>query len=495
MTTNLEYYRKQAKALLKAARNGDTAATERIRRYSGETALNTAQLTIAREQGFPSWTRFKQFILESRAHQPESIAAFLSAATSDLSKAEAMLAERPELASAGFYAALVLGDHAQVSGALDTDPQLALASGGPENVPPLVYVCFSRYGSPRSSRASDIAETARVLLRHGADPNTAFNDPQWPDNPLPCLYAATGLNNNPALAAALLDAGANPNDGESLYHSTERHDHLCLRLLLDRGAHPDDVNVLNHMLDREDAAGLRLLLEAGADPRRRNGRGQTPLHWAVWRRRSPRIVAMLLDHGAEIDAANSDGRTAYALAIESGQTATAALLTERGAATDLPPLDRYLAACAAASGDELEQLLRNPPTLELIEAEHHLLPDLAMSRGTTAVRALLAVGVPVDSRGENGGTALHWACWKGYADTVSVLLRYGASLTIEDTAFHATPAGWFAHGIHNSHERDADYPGVARELIAARAVIPAADLPTGNAEVNRLLRAAGYELV
>src|SRR3954452_13331529 len=67
VTTNLEYYRKQAKALLKAAKSGDSSAQERIRRYSPEhLALNAAQLTLAREQGFASWTRFKQYILQSR---------------------------------------------------------------------------------------------------------------------------------------------------------------------------------------------------------------------------------------------------------------------------------------------------------------------------------------------------------------------------------------------------------------------------------------------
>jgi hypothetical protein len=42
-----------------------------------------------------------------------------------------------------------------------------------------------------------------------------------PHNPLSCLYGAAGLNNNPALTLALLEAGANPNDGESFYHSTK----------------------------------------------------------------------------------------------------------------------------------------------------------------------------------------------------------------------------------------------------------------------------------
>ena len=48
---NLEYYRKQAKALLQAAQSGDSAALQRLK--TQETPkLHDAQLAIAREQGF-----------------------------------------------------------------------------------------------------------------------------------------------------------------------------------------------------------------------------------------------------------------------------------------------------------------------------------------------------------------------------------------------------------------------------------------------------------
>ncbi len=263
-----------------------------------------------------------------------------------------------------------------------------------------------------------------------------------------------------------------------------------MHLLLESGAKPDNVNIVNHVLDGEDEEGLRLLIDAGADLRARNGRHETPLHWAVWRRRSERIIATVLDHGADLDARRDDGRTAYALAIESGQPATAELLARRGATTNLPPIDRYLQACSAASGAELERLLREPG-IQVAAEEYRMLPDVASCHAVTAVPALLAAGVPVDARGEHGGTALHWACWKGYADIVKILLDRGTSLTIEDTAYHATPAGWFGHGIHNNGEGGGDYAEVARLLGAAGAEFAAADFPSGNQEVDRILREHG----
>src|ERR1039457_2917261 len=283
-----EYYRKQAKALLKAARSGDPASLERLSRHPtnydpAAPKLHDAQLTIAREQGFASWPRFRTFILQSGLDDQGLAATFIDTALSDLRQAEEILAAHPQIAGAGFYVALVLGDWQRVERAVTETPALATGRSGPQNLEPLLYVCFSRFADGMSSRAGDLAETARILLRHGADPNAAFIPEDLPDNSLSCLYAATGLNNNPALALALLEAGANPNDSESLYHSTEHRDLACMNLLLRHGATPAGTNALKHMLDREDMEGLQLLLAAGANPNEVNHRGETALHCGVRR--------------------------------------------------------------------------------------------------------------------------------------------------------------------------------------------------------------------
>ncbi|HEY3457077.1 MAG TPA: ankyrin repeat domain-containing protein [Bryobacteraceae bacterium] len=487
---NLEYFRKAAKALLKAAQSGDASALERLTRYSVKTdqepALHQAQLAIAREQGFASWPRFRAFLQESSLNTRGLADEFVRHALSDLRRAEEMLAQHPEIAGVDLYSALVVGDVRRVERALAESPDLAKAKGGPRIWEPLLYVCFSRFAHGRSSRAGDLVETARALLASGADPNTSYIDERWEDNPLSCLYAATGLNDNPALGRLLLAAGARPDDGESVYHSTEHSDLICLRLLFEYGASLRGTNALKHMLDREDMEGLRLLLEAGADPNELNHRGETALHWAVWRGRSAAIVAALLDAGADIDARRPDGRTAYALALRSGQTETAALLARRGANTEVSALDRFLGRCATVDAADLSKVLEDAP--ENPAEYEHLLPEFAASHQTEAVRGLLAAGVPVNARGEHGGTALHWACWKGYADLVKLLVDAGASLTIEDHSFHAPPSGWFTHGLENCGEGGGDYAQVARLLLAAGVTLPAGDLPTGDAKVDAVLR-------
>ena len=476
--------------LLKSAKTGDSDALARLSRHVPTwnptiAALHDAQLTIAREQGFASWPRFRAFIAESQLSDYGLVTKFISAATADLRQAEEILAAHPRIADAGFYVALVLGDAERVASTLTESPELVQAKSGPENCEPVVYACFSRYANPRSGRAEGIVETVRLLLNYGADPDTSTIVEDFPDNPLSVLYAASGLNNNPVLTEALLQAGANPNDGESLYHSTEHADLACTRLLLRHGAKIPGSNALRHILDGENLDGVQLLLAAGADPNETNDRAETCLHWAVWRGRSAAIVAALLDAGANTDAVRADGRTAYAITVHTGQTEIAALLESRGARTDLSPVDRLVGTGAT---DELARLLAESPGVVTDPVNQRLLSDLAMSHQTEAVRAAVTAGWPVDLRGEHGGTALHWACWKGYADIVEILLKHGASLSIEDQSFNGIPAGWFAHGLHNCHDPGGDYPAVARLLVAAGATIPAVDLPTGVPPVDAVLR-------
>ncbi len=272
-------------------------------------------------------------------------AAFIDAAVSDGKRAREILAAHPQIAGAGFYVALVLGDWKQVDRVLTETPSLTNTKSGPQNCEPLLYVCFSRFANGQWDRAADMAETARVLLRHGADPNVSFVDEGF-ENPLSCLYAAGGLNNNPALTRTLLEAGANPNDGESVYHATEHRDLACLKLLLSHGATLKSTNALKHILDREEIEGLQLLLATGSDPNETNQGGETALHWGIWRGRSAKTITLLLDSGADIDATRNDGRTPYALALLSGQMEIAELLAARGAKQDLSAVDRYVSEFA-----------------------------------------------------------------------------------------------------------------------------------------------------
>ena len=66
----------------------------------------------------------------------------------------------------------------------------------------------------------------------------------------------------------------------------------------------------------------------------------------------------------------------------------------------------------------------------------------------TLVKALLHAGVDIDSRRDDGATALHLAAFDGDAALVDELLARGADSSLRDNVFHGTPAGWAHAGGH-----------------------------------------------
>ena len=143
------------------------------------------------------------------------IETFVRAATDGRrQRAEELLAAAPEL-ERDPWVRLVLGRE------WDGDPN---ATGGPLGWAPLVYACHSCF---------ETTALARALLQRGADPNGFFVNEY---GKMSALYGAAGRRHDPELTRALLEAGANPDDGESLYHSTEAESPECTRILLEHGA-------------------------------------------------------------------------------------------------------------------------------------------------------------------------------------------------------------------------------------------------------------------
>ena len=122
---NLEHLKNQAKSFLSSwkAQNADALARIRTRGFEGgEPALNRAQLVIAREYGFASWSQLKSHVesislsREESARKLATIALIDSMAPSREQTIRNLLNAHPDLDSFDLGLACMLGNVAFVDG-------------------------------------------------------------------------------------------------------------------------------------------------------------------------------------------------------------------------------------------------------------------------------------------------------------------------------------------------------------------------------------------
>jgi len=504
---SIDHLRRQARDLLRAAQAGDAAATGRIRAVSDELTLSTAQLAVAREYGFASWTKLKDEVTARTASLAQQAESFCEASIRDWTgRAARMLEATPEIAGYNFATAVILGDAGRVRTEIGRDPGLATRADARSGWTPLHTASASRWHRLDPGRAEDLLAVARILLEAGADPNGSTGalggHGGW--TPLRCAVAGAA---NPLITRLLLERGAVPGDHDLYLAGFGEDGRECLRLLL---GHTSDVAQIARMalaapISTNYIEGARLLLEAGADPNRYADDADSPapaVYAAVRSGCSAELTGLLLAHGADPDTPGPDGRSPYALATSQGRADLAALLRRYGAADDTTGTDRFLAACQHADQAAVQQQLAQDPGLpgRLTAAQQAAaIIHAAKSGNTAAITLMLDLGFPVDARGhDDGGTALHAAAYSGSAPAVRLLLDRGADIEVRDTSWNSTPIEWAGVG---SGEQPADNPhpdwtGTVQALLEAGAsaqdiTLSPDDPKPPSPEVAALLRRHG----
>jgi ankyrin repeat protein len=253
-----------------------------------------------------------------------------------------------------------------------------------------------------------------TLLRAGAEVNTVDGYLRSP------LHHAV-LGKNLEVERALVEAGADANlrDKEGYTPISFASDSSTFRALLKsqpRGSPPVDVNVsavggkrtvLMAMIGDIDA--VRLLLDAGANVDARDSESRTALMLAAAAGQGA-IVQTLLGANANIEAKSNNGRTAIAHAAEQGQGEIIRLLAEAGARID--------------SRDHAGW---TPLMIGLREKTTHL----TLWR-TRVVEALWASGVDIEEPDEDGRTPLIWAARSCDSQVVLLFLQWGARVNTSD---------------------------------------------------------------
>ncbi|MBI2706502.1 MAG: ankyrin repeat domain-containing protein [Actinobacteria bacterium] len=200
----------------------------------------------------------------------------------------------------------------------------------------------SRSDLVRNAHAGRVAEV-RAQLGGTVEANAAD---EAGFRPLYCAMAA----GNREVAVVLLDGGADPNlvsatndstksNALNIAVTTNRPD--LVTLLLDRKADPNGVTdghaPLNDAIEKQLPEMASLLLERGSDPNRPDSHG-SPLVYAAAQAPDARIPKLLLEHGADANAA-SDGYGTLCLDLAQSDMGSSACRTPIGAAAMAGRLD------------------------------------------------------------------------------------------------------------------------------------------------------------
>ncbi len=347
---NLDHLKYQAKDLLKEHAAGDAGAAQRLREFhprfhratdedifAAHLKLSDAQLTIARESGFPSWARLKRHIekptltdqLNLPHHERIEDAIFRRAVdlidAGDVAGLRAYLKQHPKLvhqhvAFEGwnyFHNPTLLEfvaenpvRHGKLPKNIVEVAQVILEAGAEKSALNETLMLVATGSVPRECRMQ--LPLIDLLCDHGADPSTAIHSAAL-HGEMEAVHALIrhGGRIDLQVAAAL----GHIDDFRRLLPGAAKDDrHLALALASQFGR----VEI------------VRLLLDAGEDPNRYNPVGghshSTPLHQAA-ANGNEEMVRLLVGRGARLDLKDILWRgTPADWASHEGHTALAAYL-------------------------------------------------------------------------------------------------------------------------------------------------------------------------
>lgn len=227
----------------------------------------------------------------------------------------------------------------------------------------------------------------------------------------------------------------------------------CMRFLLSQGADPNAANLASAtplMWSVGDIAKTRMLLSKGARVDVKSKMGLTPLQAAVLCDRSPEVVKLLIQHGANVNACDSGKTSTLEAAAATGNPEVVRTLVENGANVNwvdsvgfTPLLSSFLSVGNPARNAEVVKLLLskgakvNAKTKDVIGRVEN--GPFALGRITVlmlagqlgnadAIKILLAAGADVNATDVRNMNALEWAVGTDHAnpEVVKLLIDAGS---------------------------------------------------------------------
>lgn len=462
---NLAYLKKQAKELLRSGQHRNLA---------------DAQHTLANEYGFPTWAKLKLHVESVGLTPAEALKA--AVCDSDAPRVRELLERYPELRAAidaplpnyGFgqqalFAAVQRSDRATIELLLGAGSNIRKRTewwaGGfgvlDDCDPSLVDFLTARGAVIDAHSAARLGMMPKLTELVAADPSVVHA--KGADGQTPLHFASTV-----EVARFLLEHGADINARDVNHESTSAQ--YMLRVQQKRHYPKDRQDVARYLVSRGCRTDILMAAALGdADLVRRHLdsdpnciRMSVSEQW--FPKEDPRAAGTIY-----ISTLGAD-RTAHTVARDFGHEEVFQLLMEH------TPEDLKL-ALACELGDEAafhEFLAQHPePASGLSEIDQVKLPNAAQSNNTNAVRLMLEAGWPVDTRGEMGATALHWAGFNGNAEMAREILRFHPALELKSREYAGTALAWAVFGSGNGWRSDTgDFVATIRALLDAGATVP-----------------------
>lgn len=161
---------------------------------------------------------------------------------------------------------------------------------------------------------------------------------------------------------------------------------------------------------RDDVSGLRRLLDQGMDPNSRDPKGQPALAVAI-RRESPRAFGLLLARPeTDVNALNAAGESALMLAAIAGDVEACERLIERGARVDKPGWSPLHYAASGPEPRVVRLLLERGAAIDAEAPNGSTALMMATQHGPEAtIELLLARGADTRRRNQRGLQAIDLA--------------------------------------------------------------------------------------
>jgi len=298
------------------------------------------------------------------------------------------------------------------------------------------------------------AAQVQTALKAGKVDLTAREDS---DNKTPLLWAAS-YNPDVGVLKALLKAGADPKD-------VDKEESTLLMDAAMENPNPDVVAAILKLMGETKAANIKahdlngmtaltfaalnpnegviaLLLKGSDLEAMSNGKDRThgtALIWAAKVNNNPKIIKLLLDAGANIEATDEDGSTPlmYAATFNKNPEIIAALATK----ANIEALDNegYTALLDAIGNDnvpEVIQALINARANVNVSEKDGMTPLMvaaSLSKHPETLPILIKANADLDAVDNEGNTALMYAAGVGInPDAIGILLDAGANAALKN---------------------------------------------------------------